>query len=292
MARDAKLLPADSSRDAPLMVVVAILTFLACLAALAALFTLRASDAWTGDLAEEMTVRLVGETTGEDAVERAVRALERADFVREADPISRSEAETLLRPWLGADGAPDDLPLPVLIEVRLSEDPPADAAASLRKLLAQSDVEAVVDDHSRWAGDVARTAGVVRSLALGTLGVVLAAAAATAMSATQAGLQARRDVVDVLHVVGASDAAVAQLFAGRFFWLGVKAGAIGGVLAAGATWLAAQGHQLTGDAQWFLPNMEFRLGDLWIAALAPILTALVSMATAYVTVRGQLAREP
>ena len=58
LKRDMPLVPADSIAGRALVVVIAILTFLACLTAGGAILVGEASQAWRGDVARDVTIQI------------------------------------------------------------------------------------------------------------------------------------------------------------------------------------------------------------------------------------------
>ena len=103
----------------------------------------------------------------------------------------------------------EDLPVPRLVAVTLDGRHPADAQ-HLRAALTSQNIVATVDDHSVWIMDIRRAGEVVRWLGAGVFLLIAAAAAAVVAFATRAGLAARRDVVEVLHLAGAEDHFIAR----------------------------------------------------------------------------------
>jgi cell division transport system permease protein len=108
----------------------------------------------------------VGET-GDAAAARAAETLAGVTGREEAEAMDRKTAEALLRPWLG-DAVLPDLPLPYLVTVRLDADAPA-SAVSLSRALAEAGLDASVDDHSLWRGEVERSAALITALSPGGL---------------------------------------------------------------------------------------------------------------------------
>ena len=181
------LLPPDAGRDRPLFFVAAILVFLACIAALGARGAWQQSQQWTDDLSTSLTLQ-VRPAEGADVSADAQRAAEIAasiDGIAYAVARDRSHAEALIAPWLGRENIPEDLPLPLLVEVRLEPqtDAPLDA---LRTALEADGIRASVDDHSRWSGAVQRAATRSQSLALALLFLLAGAAAAVVAFAARA----------------------------------------------------------------------------------------------------------
>ena len=134
------LLPPDSGRDRPLFVVAAILVFLACIAALGARGAWLQAQHWTSDLESSITIQIrpvEGRDAQLDADEAANIALTLPGIVA-ATAHDRAHAEALLAPWLGTGNLPADLPLPLLVEVRL--DPAVVAFAARASLAARINV--------------------------------------------------------------------------------------------------------------------------------------------------------
>lgn len=274
--KSAPLLPPDAGRDRPLFAVAAILVFLACLAALGAAGAWRASEGWTQQLTDEITLQILpgeGRDADADAAEAGAR-IATLPGVESVDVRTRAEAEALLRPWLGSGGLPEDLPVPRIIAVEIDpESPPAPGA--FEALLADAPYEVIVDRHGNWAAAVERAADAVRYFALGLVVLLTIAAAAVVAFAARASLAARWDVAEALHLVGAKDGFIAALFQRRFFFLGLKAGLVGAIGAAIAAWgLAYVGG--TAGALFFLPSLELGWASLAIPPAAALISGLIA----------------
>ena len=231
--RPAPFLPEADSRDGALIFVVATLCFLACLTALTVLAADRAARGWTDQLRSQATVIVrpkVAETP-DAAAALAAEAVAGVPGVVEARALEKEKAEALIAPWLGDATDLDDLPVPRLVAVDLDPRKPA-TAADLEKALKAQGIDGVVDDHSVWTKDIARAARFARWIGLGVFLLIAAAAGAVVAFATRAGLQARREVVEVLHLAGAGDSFIAQLFQARFARMAAQAGLYGAAAAA------------------------------------------------------------
>jgi cell division transport system permease protein len=271
-----------------LFAVAAILVFLACLAALGARGAWTSSERWMADLEGSLTVQIrpvEGREASEDAT-RAAALIADLPGIASAIPRDRAASEALLEPWFGAGGLPADLPVPLLIDVELTDGdmlPLEDIAETLE----EAGIAAEIDDHGRWSDAVARAGQLARLLAIGLLVLILGAAAAVIAFAARASLAARQDVADALHIVGATDGYIAGLFQRRFFGLGLKAGLAGAGFAALIAILVAVGGS-NADALYFLP--ELILAPFEIAALlaAPVLAGGVAALSARLAVEEEL----
>ena len=280
--RPAPYLPQAEARDPALIFVIAVLCFLACLTALGALAGDRGARGWTGQLVGEATVivRARGGETPDAAAARAAEALAGLPGVTEVRALEREKAYELIRPWLGDIADLDDLPVPRLVAVTLDRKHPATATALDKALKAQG-LDAVVDDHSMWIKDIRRAAGVVRGTAIAIFVLIAGAAGAVVAFATRAGLAARRDVVEVMHLIGAEDSQISSLFELRFARIAALSGAIG---AASAGLLGAVLRMIGGGAG-ITPALPIAWIDLLAVLPCPVLAALVAALAARVTAR-------
>jgi len=271
--RAAPLLPPRDARDGALVFVVATLCFLACLAALGARGADRAAKGWRTELlgAATVVVRPGPSETADAAAARAAEALAGVKGVAEADALEREKADALLEPWLGKADALKDLPVPRLVSVDLDPKAPA-SAEDLRKALSAAGVDATVDDHSLWLKDVLKAAGLTRLAALAVALLIAAAAGAVIVFATRAGLAARADVVSVLHLAGAEDGFIADLFVSRFARMAAMAGLIGAV---GAAMIGAA-LRLAGGAEGVSPVLPLAWADLLILPACPLIAAAIA----------------
>ncbi len=278
--RPAPLLPERDARDVSLIYVVAVLCFLACLTAMGVIAAGRAAGGWTGQLTGEATVivRPQGGETPDAAAARAAEVLADVPGVTEARALEPAKAYDLIRPWMGDVSDLADLPVPRLVTVTLDAKHPANARTLGRTLKAQG-VDATVDDHSLWIKDIRRAGEVVRWLGAGVFALIAGAAAAVVAFATRAGLAARRDVVEVLHLAGAEDSYIARLFQLRFARVAGLAGLIG---AAGAGLVAAI-LRLLGGGEGLTPALPLAWGDLAAVLPCPLLAALVAAVAAQTT---------
>lgn len=273
------LLPRDSGGERWLVSLIAVLCFLACLAAVGAAAADRAAHGWARQLGAEATVQVrprVGET-GAEAAARAAETLAGVTGVAEAQAMDRKAAEDLLRPWVG-DAVLPDLPMPYLITVRLDRDAPA-SAVTLSRALAEAGLDASVDDHSLWRGEVERSAGLITALAIAAFLLTAGAAAAAVAYATRAGMAAQGPLIETLSLNGASDGTIAWLFQRRYALVAATAGAIGAV----AAMAAVSALRLLGGTEGITPALPVAWSDVLLLSPCPLLAATVALVAARFT---------
>jgi cell division transport system permease protein len=288
--RPASLLPPEDGRDWALLFVVAALSLLAGLAAMTALAGGRAAEGWRTELIGSATiiVRAQGGDTPDEAAARAAEVVSGVPGVAEARALDAAKTQALIAPWIGPAALPADLPTPRLVAVDLDRRRPA-SGGELAQALKAAGLDADVDDHSRWSSQIMRAGGEMRAVAAGVFLLIISVLGAVVVFATREGLAARRDIVQALHLAGATDAFVARLFQARFARAAAEAGFAGAALSA----LAAAVLKLTsaGDEQ-LTALLPIAWGDLVAAAPFPVIAALVAAVTARLTAIAVLAERP
>jgi cell division transport system permease protein len=253
----APIVPKDTIAGRSLMVVVAIMTFLAALTTGVAMLVVSAASDWQSEVGREVTIQVrpaPGRNIDAD-VKSASDIARAAPGIADVRALTREESAQLVEPWLGAGLALDDLPIPRLIIVKLTPGIRPDFT-SLRQALATRVPTSSLDDHRRWIDRMRTMAGTAVFGCIAVLGLVWAVTVLSVTFATRGTMAANRPIVEVLHYVGATDGFVSGQFQRHFLLLGFKGGALGGgaaillfgILEAANTWLAgtAGGDQIAG----------------------------------------------
>ncbi len=232
LKRDMPLVPPDSIAGRALIVVIAIMTFLACLTAGAAILIGEASEGWRDDVSRDVTIQ-VKPRPGEDVdalVATAADVASKAPGVADVHPYSKAESEKLLAPWLGDGFDLGQLPVPRLLIVHM-QSAHRDDLKPLRDALAAGAPTASLDDHRLWLSRLDTMANAVVVFAAALFALMIVAMATAIGFATRGAMAGAREIIEVLHFVGAADSYVAREFQGHFLRLGLKGAAIGGVAA-------------------------------------------------------------
>lgn len=283
------LLSAQSDNARSLIVVLAIMAFLATLALLFSLSADRLRKDWQGELGSSATVQIMVESSETRAtkIETSLDVLKRALPSAKIAMLSDAQSKELLKPWLGNLDLPDDLPLPALISISET----GDALISpdrLTALLGEDGIIAEVDDHSRWSDQIGRSGRGLQAAALALLALIFGAGIAVSGFATQAALSAQRDVIRVLVQVGAEDGFIARLFIRQAGMRGLKGAIIGVVLGIiMAVFLSLRRSQETA----LLPDLGLHWTDSLFLILLIIGFTIICACAAGVTAYRLLRRE-
>ena len=145
-----------------------------------------------------------------------------------------------------------------------------------------------VDDHRIWLKRLVRLIQTVEGLATLVLVFIALATVGTVVFTTRTGLDIHREAIEVLHLIGAQDSYVAGQFASRAFFLGLKGGIFGLLLAVPT--LLGIGYLAQKMDSSLLPDIT--LGPVHWSVLAglPLVVSLIAMVTARMTVMKTLSR--
>jgi cell division transport system permease protein len=223
------IVPRASIAGRALVVVVAIMTFLASLTTGAVILIGASASEWQSEVASEITIQIrpvAGRDLDRDSA-AVVEAMRAQPGLVEIRPFSKAESAKLLEPWLGAGLSLDELPVPRVIVARLSPGTALDLA-DLRRRLVQVAPSTSVDDHRAW---IERMRSMTSATVIAGLGILILVIITTIISvsfATRGAMAANRPIVEVLHFVGAGDRYIASHFLRHFLRLGLEGGLIGG----------------------------------------------------------------
>lgn len=225
------IVPAQSVAGRTLMLLIGIMTFLSCVTFGGVLLVQKSAMGWSAEVGRELTIQirpLDGEVI-ESNLRLAVSLSEAVPGVASARVLSIEESEALLEPWLGPGLDLSDLSVPRLVIVQLSDPNAADIVRLENEIAAIPG--ATLETHAAWRMQLNTMAGTIVVSGILVLGLILVATALAIVFATRGTMSTNRDIVDVLHFIGASNRFIAGEFQGRFLLLGLKGGIVGGLAA-------------------------------------------------------------
>lgn len=291
----APILPQSNIQGNALIVVIAIMAFLACLT-LGAVSMVRATAAtWQSQISREITIQIKPEE-GLDMNAALNKARNLAlGFVgtREGTIMDDAATSRLLEPWLGSGLDLSELPVPRLVIITIDENNPPDFEA-MRAMLKTEIPQAFLDDHRTWVDRLVSMAHTTVMIGFGVLILVFTAMVLTVVFATRGALSGNRHIVEVLHFVGAESGFVAREFQKHFLKISLKGSGAGSAVAA-AVFLAAgfwqsqtiatpQSDQASALFGTFSVGMDGYLGILMTMIVIALLTTITARMTVIRTI--------
>jgi cell division transport system permease protein len=289
--RTAPIVPERSVAGRTLVLLIAIMTFLSGVTLGGVVLVQKSAVAWSSDVGREVTIQIrpVEGEVMDSNLRTAVALAEQTPGVDSARALSMDESIALLEPWLGSGLDLSAIEIPRLVVVHLADPAEADIAKLERDLAAVKG--ASLDTHAAWRQQLNVMAGTIVLSGLLVLSLIVIATMLAIIFATRGTMASNREIVDVLHFIGASNSFIAGEFQGRFLAIGFRGGIIGG-LAAILFFIFigfAVGGVIPNEASQQLGVLFGRFslgfdGILGIAAVVPVIAALTAITSRF-TVR-------
>jgi cell division transport system permease protein len=293
--------------DRMLPMLVAAMAFLAALALGGSVAAAALAQRWQSGAAAILTVQVPqprepASVAGVTRLDAVVALLRGTPGIAAARALGEAELAALLRPWLGNGGDRWSLQLPGVIDVRLEgEGPDLTVLAARLEAVAPGTLP---ESHGVWVRRLSALARSLQACAWAVLLVVALVAASVIAVATRAGLAARREAIEIVHGLGATDGYIAGRFAGRATRLAAIGAAAGALAALPVLLVLAElaAPFAAADTTAAAPRGDASVEPLlvWLGALPPVLwlvlpglplaAAGIGFATAQGTVRGWLRR--
>jgi cell division transport system permease protein len=192
-----------------------------------------------------------------------------------------------MAPWLGTDININDLPIPKLIEVRAKKGHNTDFD-KISQELSEIAPYTTTNSHQLWLKKLINFAQSVKILALSVLLTVLTISSFSIFYATKTSLGIHQNIIEILHIMGATDDYIAKQYARRSFFIGLFSGIIGTLLGAAGLWFVSSfATYLKGG---IFDKAALDLSAILCISSTPMITAIISMCTAYITVRKTLGK--
>ncbi|WEK04475.1 MAG: ABC transporter permease [Candidatus Devosia phytovorans] len=287
----APIVPEKSVAGRTLLLLITIMSFLSAVTLGGVVLVQKSTIAWSADTGREVTIQIrpVEGEVMDSNIRTAVSLAQSTPGVASARALTVEESEALLEPWLGAGLDLTAIEIPRLVVVQLADPVDADIEGLQRNLGAING--ASLDTHAAWRQQLNTMAGTVVLSGVLVLLLIGAATVLAIVFATRGAMATNREIVDVLHYIGASNRFIAGEFQGRFLSIGLQGGLLGAVAALLFFALigTAAGNMLSSEAGAQLGVLfgRFSLGTggiIGIAAVIPVIAALTAI-TSRVTVR-------
>lgn len=287
--RVAPIVPDKSVAGRTLLLLIAIMTFLSAVTLGGVMLVQKSAVAWSAEVGREVTIQIrpiAGEVM-ESNLRTAVSLAQATPGVAAARALTLEESEDLLEPWLGAGLDLSAIEVPRLVVVELADPVDADIEGLRRNLAAING--ASLDTHAAWRQQLNAMAGTIVVSGLLALALIAVATVLAIIFATRGTMASNREIVDVLHFIGASNGFIAGEFQGRFLAIGLRGGIIGGLaavvffilvgMAAGNVIPEAAGAQVGVLFGRFVLGWDGIVGVLAVVLVIAALTAVTSRMT-------------
>ncbi|WP_245892546.1 cell division protein FtsX [Novosphingobium guangzhouense] len=271
----------------PMPWVIAIMVAMTAIALAAGLALGNAVSAAKAEIDGGVTVQIIEPRADMRAQQatRAVEAIKTMPGVAGLRQVPQAELDALIEPWLGtgiAAATGSAIPVPALIDVRLNGPASAAQLAAIARRVTPVAPSARIDAQSNWLKPVFDAMVSLQVLAMVIVALLAGALAAAVLLAARSALGANRDTIEIVHLLGGTDAQVARVFQRSIGYDAAGGGAVGLLLA--LVVILSLGRRFDGLGAGLVDNGALVWSDWLILALVPVLATLLAMLTARLTV--------
>lgn len=241
-----------------------------------------------GTYANNFTVNIP--STMDDLPNRAMKAIQTLEQVPGVVSVRQESEENLrdlLKPWLGNHEAVDALPLPIVIEVTVSENAEINTD-TLAKNLSDIAPGTELDTHEQWIANFMQFSAAVRTIMAMLAALVITGLGLMIAFMCRASLKLHARTVNLLHSIGAEDTYIARQFQVEASLVTLR-GTLPGCLMAGVFyWLT--GIYMSSLQSTLLSAFAMKPTHILLCLLMPLACGAVAWAAARISVLKQLAR--
>ncbi len=272
-----------------------LMVFISTLVCAFALITYSSVQSWHKNISGSLTVQIPSydkegksrQDVLQSDIETTLTILRSSEGVLGAEPLDNNQMDLLMAPWMGDHVSTEDLPLPKIIDVSIDTENLPDLA-QIKADLAEQVPLAMLDSHRVALADLVTLANNMINLIGGVLLLLLLSMAFSIMFVTQSGLKVHRQVIALIHMMGAGDFYITRQFANRSF----KITLIGGIIGFLAALPVMMGfayciNNLSGS---FILGTALSNAQWGLLISIPIIAAVLSYVTAFKTVLATLKR--
>ena len=293
---EARLVP-QSRLSGPMPWVIAIMVALTVIAAATGLSLRKTAQAAAAELSGGVTVQILEPEVGARArqAQASIVQLRSLPGVVSVRQVPQDEVDALIEPWLGVSGGPEDaipeadaIPVPALIDARLSGAVTPARIARLRAALRGVAPSARVDTQASWLRPVFDAIQSLQLLSAALVALLAFAMASAVLLAARSALGANRDTIEIVHLLGGTDGQIARIFQRS---IGIDA-AGGGVLglAMGLVAVLFLGRRFASLGAGLVDSGALGWSEWLLLGLVPLFAVALAMLTARLSVMRALRR--
>lgn len=292
-------LPLAKSADSKFLVLlIALMTFLAMMA-MSGTFVLSAMNHhWSSGLQNKITVEIPAEDDSgmlrneSDITELTKKIsiqLQNNKELKNVSPLQQNDIEERLSPWLGDNSFLENIPMPGLITIEVI-DAKTFNPKKLEQELQKQASNIRLDTHDKWLQGILRFTGALQTAAA-LIAIIIGITTITAIAgAIRSRISIYEKDVELLHLMGASDAYIAKQFQRHSLILSLQGALFGGAIGMFCILIVSL---IAGDTSAaLLPEFSMGIYHFLFILTLPFIICALSVFTTRLTVLQSLSLMP
>jgi cell division transport system permease protein len=269
--------------------IVGLMAFLLSLVFVGSISLSTSLNQWNLGSAGRLTIELPLHNTPnpEALIQNVMSTLQKVPGITQIRLVDNQEVLKLIQPWVGQVNLLQDLTLPALIDVDIKPEREV-SVADLTSLLQQFAPGVRIEEHSHWQYMLEKLRLSLEVIGYLFISLIAATVMVTITLITRSSLATHASIINVLRLVGANNSYIARKFQIRAFWLSLKGGTWGVIIALPTIFLLNWLSLHLGVSEALKPNLNFSI--LLAIFLLPLVMGIISLIAARFSVLRTLSQ--
>ena len=273
--------------------ITAFMVFLACITLATAIIGNDLTTDWDRRMSNNITIQVLPDMRNknpdkeiEERIKNITEILKQTPGIKSSYAMSLKETTELLKPWLGDIGKNKlDIPLPRIITVEVSDIIPLNIKALTDEIKNYSHL-ITIETYETWMSEFTKTLSALQTLLGLIIILILTTTGITICYATKSGLTTNKNVIEVMHMVGAQNSYISKHFSNQMMQLSITGGIIGYIISCISIMIIK--HFAQNIDGGIISNFNFSTELYWYILLIPITAGIISKLTAIFTINKTL----
>lgn len=273
--------------------ITAFMVFLACITLATAIIGNDLTTDWDRRMSNNITIQVLPDMRNknpdkeiEERIKNITEILKQTPGIKSSYAMSLKETTELLKPWLGDIGKNKlDITLPRIITVEVSDIIPLNIKALTDEIKNYSHL-ITIETYETWMSEFTKTLSALQTLLGLIIILILTTTGITICYATKSGLTTNKNVIEVMHMVGARNSYINKHFSNQMMQLSITGGIIGYIISCISIMIIK--HFAQNIDGGIISNFNFSTELYWYILLIPITAGIISKLTAIFTINKTL----
>ncbi len=236
---------------------------------------------------KKVTIEITHDEKTPVDINRVTQLLPKIPGVTSFEVVSNDKMLLLLKPWVGDTDTLKDLKLPILIDLVLDQKDTFSATDAMR-LLKEITPNVRLESHTKWQQNLVTLTSSLRLISYSIIGFILLAILIIVSVTTRASLNIHKSTIDTLRLMGARNRYISSYFQNSSFYLCLKGGVLGLVVAIPAVVFLSWVSQRFGVPKLF--TLESQPWSWALIVFIPVIIAFLAMFVSRLAVTRTLMR--
>lgn len=213
--------------------ITAFMVFLASITFATALIGNNTASDWDKHMSNNLTIQVLPNMSDkkpqkeiEDRIKNITEILKQTPGIKSFHAMDIKETNELLKPWIGDFINDKDIPLPRIISVEISDVIPLNIRALTTEIKNYSSL-IKIETYETWMHEFKSMLSALQTLLGLIIILILSTTALTISYTTKSGLYINQKVIEIMHMVGATNTYITKQFSRQMMKLAILGGSIG-----------------------------------------------------------------